>query len=583
MDNKRSKVSLIETIKLMGNKFWVFFVSSLIDSAIRAFFFNIVIALISKDLFNAAYHNDIKLLYRAAFLAVLSLVVPSVLQPLLRLISSMSTINIMNDIRQKVFKHMVQLPVSYFEKNHSGSLMSRFTGDVGAIETIFAQIGGLLFTVILGVGATILMFFLEWHLALMLLILGLCTVLVNVLFAGPLRRSNAVVRQKWSDATECLTDMVAGFSVIKMFQIEKKLLQRYLDMNEGIKTGNMKNSVLNSLLNALNILLFSARNIGLIVVGIFFVMNNSMEIGTIIALYQLQGNMGFMFNTVGNFVAQMQLSLSGAERVIQLLDEPVEPDSIELSSQVSSGCMIELHEAVFGYTGDKRVLDGFNLRVEKGQIAALVGGSGGGKSTVFKLLMGFCFLENGSMTIDGKIASAYSLAQLRDLFAYVPQESYLFDGTIEENIRYGCRDASFDDVILAAKTANAHEFIMEQPEGYKTIVGERGAKMSGGQRQRIAIARALIKNAPILLLDEATSSLDSQSEKLVQDALNKLMDGRTVIVAAHRLSTIENSDVIYVMEDGKVVEKGKHKELLANGSLYNKLYYMQYGNSAIAL
>jgi ATP-binding cassette subfamily B protein len=583
MGNKRTKISLFETVRLMGNKFWVFFSSSLIDGAVRAFFFNIAIALVSKDLFNAAYHNDKTLLYRAAFLAALSLVVPSILQPLLRRISSISMINIMNDIRQKVFKHMVQLPVSYFEKNHSGSLMSRFTGDVGAIETLFGQIGGLLFTVILGAGATVLMFFLEWHLALMSLMLGLCTVLINVLFAGPLRRRNAFVRQKWSDATECLTDIVAGFNVIKMFQIEKKLLQRYLDQNEDIKTGNMKNSVLNSLLNALNMLLFSARNIGLIVAGIFFVMNNSLEIGTIIALYQLQGNMGFMLNTVGNFVAQMQISLAGAERVIELLDEPVEPDSIELSGQDSSRSMVELHEAVFGYTDERKVLDGFNLRVEKGQVVALVGSSGGGKSTVFKLLMGFCFLEKGSMTIDGKLASAYSLAQLRDLFAYVPQESYLFEGTIEENIRYGCQNASFDDIISAAKTANAHDFIMEQPEAYQTIVGERGAKMSGGQRQRIAIARALIKNAPILLLDEATSSLDSQSEKLVQDALKKLMDGRTVIVIAHRLSTIENSDIIFVLEDGKVVEKGKHKELLANGSLYNKLYCMQYGNNAIAM
>ena len=211
-----------------------------------------------------------------------------------------------------------------------------------------------------------------------------------------------------------------------------------------------------------------------------------------------------------------------------------------------------------------------------GQTAAFVGTSGSGKSTVLKLLLGFYPRESGYINVGGEPIDKYSLEQLRDLISYVPQDAYLFQGTIEDNIKMGNERASREEVISAAKGANAHDFIMELPEGYDTLVGERGARLSGGQRQRIAIARAIIKNAPILLLDEATSALDSKSEELVQEALKELMKNRTTIVIAHRLSTIENADIIFVLDEGKITEQGKHKELMEKGGLYNNLYEMQF-------
>jgi ABC-type multidrug transport system fused ATPase/permease subunit len=209
-------------------------------------------------------------------------------------------------------------------------------------------------------------------------------------------------------------------------------------------------------------------------------------------------------------------------------------------------------------------------------MVALVGPSGGGKSTIVKLLLGFYLVRDGQITIDGKLIEMYPLPQLRSMMAYVPQDAYLFDGTIAENIRYGRPDASREQVVAAAQAANAHDFIVEQPDSYDTPVGERGARLSGGQRQRIAIARALIKDAPILLLDEATSALDSESEQQVQDALDVLMEGRTTVAIAHRLSTVETADTIVVIDNGRVVQEGRHEELVGHDNLYTRLYELQF-------
>jgi ATP-binding cassette, subfamily B, bacterial len=295
-----------------------------------------------------------------------------------------------------------------------------------------------------------------------------------------------------------------------------------------------------------------------------------------LAVINLLNGVVFMFTSLGNFIAQIQGSLAGANRVFELLDEPVEPERYVLKKTEDTAAMVELQDIGFSYNGTDRVLDGVSLSIGKGQMAALVGPSGGGKSTVLKMLLGYYPPQEGNIVVNAKSIGQYSLTELRDMMAYVPQDAYLFDGTVEENIWYGRPKATREEVIAAAEAANAHGFITELPEGYATKVGERGTRLSGGQKQRIAIARALLKNAPILLLDEATSALDSESEQLVQDALNRLMQGRTTIAVAHRLSTIRHADVIYVIEGGEVVEKGNHTELAEGEGLYNRLYELQF-------
>ena len=290
----------------------------------------------------------------------------------------------------------------------------------------------------------------------------------------------------------------------------------------------------------------------------------------------LLGNVNRLFSQINGMIIQLQGYLAGAERVTGLMDMESEAGSVQTEAVDGSNAVIEMKDIEFSYDNKNNALGGISLAVGRGQVAALVGPSGGGKSTVIKLIMGFYQPRSGKMTIDGKPVETLSMKELRSLIAYVPQDAYVFDGTVGENIGYGRPGASFEEIAAAAKAAHADEFINEMPNGYDTIVGERGIKLSGGQRQRIAIARAFLRDAPILLLDEATSSLDSQSELQVQEALGTLMKGKTALIIAHRLSTIENADVIYLVENGKVTEYGSHSELMSMGKLYRALYEKQF-------
>ncbi|MBD5444632.1 MAG: ATP-binding cassette domain-containing protein [Lachnospiraceae bacterium] len=306
------------------------------------------------------------------------------------------------------------------------------------------------------------------------------------------------------------------------------------------------------------------------------------DFGTVVAILSLQGTVSMFLSSIGSAWGSLIDAFVLADRVFEVLDEPVRDTSVLMQCYTDDclgvesdfavpDCGIKISDAEFSYENSEKVLSGVDITVERGKTAALVGESGGGKSTIVKLLLGFYQLNSGGIEVLGKPLSGYTLDELRGNIAYVPQDAYLFTTSIKENIRYGSLEASDEEIVEAAKRAYAHEFIMEFPNGYDTIVGERGETLSGGQRQRIAIARAFIKNAPILLLDEATSALDAESERLVQKGISALMGGRTTLVVAHRLSTIENADIIYVIESGKVCEKGGHTELMEQGGVYSRL------------
>jgi ATP-binding cassette subfamily B protein len=356
-----------------------------------------------------------------------------------------------------------------------------------------------------------------------------------------------------------------------------------------------------AVVDMVNSLFYWVRGLGLLGLGLYFYARGELPLGSAWAIVALRGNADFLFAEVGRFVTGVQQSLAAAARVFELLDRQIEPACYApgaiAACTSSSSPKLAFQRVSFRYPeatedtdteGDTRkersttALQDITLDVSSGQTVALVGPSGSGKSTLVKLLLGFYQEQEGEVLIDGQPARGISLQQLRERMAYVPQEAYLFDGSVEENIRMGQPTASFEDVQAVAIAANAHAFILDQPEGYQTQVGERGAKLSGGQRQRIAIARALLKDAPILLLDEATSALDSESEQLVQDALDTLMRGRTTLAIAHRLSTIEHADVIYVMDQGHIVERGSHRELVAQDGLYTRLHSLQFAKDSAA-
>ena len=330
-----------------------------------------------------------------------------------------------------------------------------------------------------------------------------------------------------------------------------------------------------------NYFLSVINSTGIFAVGTVLVVNQMTDFGTLTAMVALQMGIDSMILQIGPVIADLQRALAGASRLWEILDGPVEDDAAgsgrtPVDAAASDFPMVEISGVKFQYGQDQSTLDILALTAETGKITAVVGPSGSGKSTVFKLLLGFYPPDAGQIRIAGRPGTMYSRERLREMMAYVPQDAYLFSGTIAENIAYGKYGANMEEISAAARVANAHDFIMEMPDGYQSDIGEAGNKLSGGQKQRIAIARAILKNAPILLLDEATSALDAQSEQLIQNTLDSFVKGRTVLVVAHRLSTIQHADRIYVMNSGRVVESGKHAELIGSKGLYNALYEKQF-------
>jgi ABC-type multidrug transport system fused ATPase/permease subunit len=552
--------------------------------------FNIVLAFTIKDVLDAAIRGEQALLARALAMAAGTLLVGLPVTAGCFYVATRCSIKTMTEVRMRLFDHLVGLPVSRFERQHGGDLVSRCTNDVKAMGEIYGQSWSRVFSVAIGLIAMTSIFLLDWRIGLLVLLIEVITAVVNTCFADPLRRTSETIQERMGALTERLTDLLQGLPVTKMFHLEEAIHRLYVQENAEMSAAMIAYARTDALFKMSDALLSRLKKIGLLALGLFLVVKGHMAAGTIVAIVHLQGNASVMFGGIAQFVNEVQRSLAGASRVFELLDSPPEPERYAQATHErhqaavtgSTEPMVEIRNLDFCYeeqgpdpTTGTPILRGIDLSVAQGQVAALVGPSGAGKSTIVKLLLGFYPPDDGTILVDGKPMDAYSLSELRTTMAYVPQGAYLFDGTIEENIYYGRPGATKKEIVWAARMANAHEFILEQPDGYATVVGERGAKLSGGQRQRIAIARALLKDAPILLLDEATSALDSESEQLVQDALSVLMEGRTTIVIAHRLSTIEKADTIYAIDDGRIVERARHDELVARGGLYASLYELQ--------
>lgn len=589
MLEKASKNDFIRTISLLGSKIWTYFLAAVVSSIVIAYGFNMVLAFIQRNVMDAAYSGEGDLLVRALLLAGITFFIGTPLWMLTQYTVAAISKRTMTWSRIRMFEQIVKLPVARFDSQHSGDLVSRSTNDLNVIERIYQElIPGLLFGFILGIVGVILIMMMDWRLGLLALAIGMLIVLASTMMAGPLRERGEAIQKSMGGVTERLTDLLQGLQVTKMFHLEGTTHQLFAEKNEEWAEATIRQASLQAIFDALNVLFEWMRSLGTLAFGLYFFVNGFGTLGTIVAAIHLQGNAGFLFSNLGTFITRIQTSLAGAGRVFEVMRYPIEKEyqsvlepRTVLHTPVDK-TVIQVDDLSFRYNQDESgaLLDRINLRASQGQLIALVGPSGGGKSTLIKLLLGIYAKTGGDIYINGKALGSYPLIQLRDMMAYVPQDAYLFDGTIEENIRYGNTDASVDQVVTAAKAAYAHEFIIQQQDGYETQVGERGAHLSGGQRQRIAIARALLKNAPILLLDEATSALDSESEQLVQQALETLIKGRTTVAVAHRLSTISHADTIYVMDKGCVVEQGTHDELVNQNGLYKRLYTMQFGVGA---
>ena len=483
---------------------------------------------------------------------------------------------IMARLRLRVMTHLFRLPMSYFEGHHTADSIQKLCFNVEDIKNSLAnRHSQVINPVIMGVSAIAIIMMLDPRIGLMVLALSVISVRINMVLSKPLRDMAVRIQKLFASCTESLTDILAGLDVIKMFSGARVMVKRYSDVNEDAAFHTMKRFRRMSDVQAVEWAFGFLCNIVILLVGVFMSFAGLVDFGTVVAILSLQGMVTFFLSNIGRAWGCLIDSFVLADRVFEILDQPVQPEhyrdnGIDVdSASFVNDCGIIMRDAAFSYDGREKILDGVDITVDRGKMAALVGESGGGK--IVKLLLGFYQLNSGVIGVLGKPLSCHTPDELRKNIAYVPQDAYLFTTSIKENIRYGRLDASDEEVIEAAKRAYAHAFIMEFPDGYDTMVGERGESLSGGQRQRIAIARAFIRNAPILLLDEATSALDSESEQLVQKGIEALMGGRTTLVVAHRLSTIEKADMIYVISGGKVCEQGRHTELMEQNGVYQRL------------
>lgn len=484
------------------------------------------------------------------------------------------------DIREALFSHLQRLSISFYDKRQTGTVMSYITNDVAAVqgamvESVIEAVTELT-TLIGSLGA---MFFIHWKLTLLTLVTMPAVAHAMRLFGRKLKRASNVVQERSADITSVLQETISSIRVIQSFAREDYELGRFKHQNFQNFRAQMKSAQLMATLTPAIELIAAFGVTAIIWYGGTEVIDDVITPGALIAFLVYAVNLANPIKRLSRVYGNIQRALAAAERFFEVMDiqsEVKDEPGAEPLSVVKG--KVRFDHVTFEYKPGESVLSDVSFEAQPGQLTAIVGPSGAGKTTIASLLMRFYDPQAGSVQIDDINIKTATLSSLRNQIGVVPQETVLFNGSVYENILYGRLDATSDEVIAAAKVANAHTFISQMPEGYDTPIGERGAKLSGGQRQRIAIARAVLKNPRILVLDEATSALDTESEKLVQEALDKLMIGRTSFVIAHRLSTIQRADTILVMEKGRITEQGKHSELIAKGGLYSKLYTTQFGS-----
>jgi len=482
---------------------------------------------------------------------------------------------IVRDLREKLYRHMLSLPVSFFSSTSTGTLASRITHDVFLIQTstaeAVAQVLKQSLTIIV-LGAIVVS--LDWKLA-------LAASIAMPLSVYPMRKLGKKMKNvskqnqiTMGAMTGLLHEALAGIRVVKAFGTERYERERFQRENESYMRSQVKSikvrSISSPLMETLGAVAFAAT----IWYAAYRIHQGTLQPESFISFFASVMMFYQPIKALNGVNLNIQQGIAAAQRVFEIMDMPGEPDS---GKEPIKGVhdSIEFRGVSFRY-GDKWVLKGIDLKVRKGEIAAIVGSSGAGKSTFVNLIPRFYEVSAGAILIDGRDTRDIPLASLRDSMAIVSQQVTLFNDTVAANIAYGSPGSAEASLVEAAKAANAHDFIMRLPRGYDTVIGEGGVKLSGGERQRLSIARALLKNAPILILDEATSALDSESEFEVQRALANLMKGRTTFVIAHRLSTIRNADRIIVLSDGSIKETGRHDELLGAGGEYSRLYSIQF-------
>ncbi|MBQ9671597.1 MAG: ABC transporter ATP-binding protein [Prevotella sp.] len=486
---------------------------------------------------------------------------------------------VVRDIRIEVYEKVLKLPLSFFSEERKGDIIARMSSDVGAVEnSITSSIDMLIRQPIAILVCFATMLTVSWQLTLFVIIVAPVAGWIMGIVSRKLKSQSATVQGKWGVMLAQLDETLGGLRIIKAFIAEQKMLRRFVNINEEYRKDVNSMAMRQNAAHPMSEFLGTVIIVIVLWFGGYLILSESnlIDASTFIFFMVILYSVINPLKDLSKATYQIPVGLASMDRIDFILkaENPIkEPENPQPMTSFEQ--QIELRDVGFSYVTGREVLKHINLTVPKGKTIALVGQSGSGKSTLVDLIPRYHDVKEGEVLIDGKNIKNVRISELRTLIGNVNQEAILFNDTFYNNITFGVENATMEQVIEAAKIANAHDFIMESEHGYDTMIGDRGGRLSGGQRQRVSIARAILKNPPILILDEATSALDTESERLVQEALERLMKSRTTIAIAHRLSTIKNADEIYVLYEGEIVERGQHEELIEKNGYYKRLYDMQ--------
>nr|WP_246294463.1 ABC transporter ATP-binding protein [Paenibacillus planticolens] len=494
------------------------------------------------------------------------------------------TQKIVFNLRKDISEKLTRVPLSFFDTRSHGDTMSRATNDVDTISSTMQQsLTQLITSVVTLLGIIIMMLTISPLLTLATIITLPLSIWGTKIIASRSQKYFKGQQQTLGELNGHVEEMYTGHTIVKAFGRENKSIEKFNEINNGLYHSGWKAQFISGMIFPLMSFIGNIGYVLVSVIGGIMVTNGSIKIGDILAFIQYSGQFGMPITQVANIANIIQSTIAAAERIFELLDEPEEVLEEAAGKALSNvRGIVQFKDVAFSYKADTPLIDHMNIEVKPGQTVAIVGPTGAGKTTIVNLLMRFYELQSGTISIDGVDSRKMSRSDLRGLFGMVLQDTWLFNGTIRDNIAYGREGASDEDIVNAARAAYADHFIRTLPDGYETVLNEEASNLSHGQKQLLTIARAILADPAILILDEATSSVDTRTEVSIQRAMNNLMENRTSFVIAHRLSTIRDADLILVMNHGTVIEQGTHEQLLSQQGFYADLYNSQFASNAVS-
>ena len=550
----------IKTINIMGKRCFLYFLGILFMS-IGWSLFAIMTSLLMKNVVDAAENGNATKIPLIIIGNIICGFISLVIYRGAAILYNVEAKRAYANLCKNVFAKEIKLPFSYYEKHHSGEFISKISYDLEKMGSIYSsRLRRAVAPILQVIVYLIPMFILNWQITICFICVNVCMLIINTFLIKPIRDVSKKISNSNRDMTEKMSNLLQGMEQTRMYSAGKETIEEFIKENENFTRQSRKKFLFMALLESSSKGFELVCALAFLIIGIYFTNNKYTTLGSLTAIYSLYGVFSFKFLQLGKYLPELIGCLVNAQNIFDFIGEDIEPncwyedikyediDNYYVKKKIKAEQEIIIDKIDFSYRKELKLLHNFSMNINKGECIAITGQSGCGKSTISKLLLGLYKVENGMIWIDGQPYLKINNMEIRQKIAYVPQEPYLFNDSIKENIRIGKLNATDEEIENAAKIAHAHEFIMKFENGYETMVGERGNKLSGGERQRIAIARAIIKDAPIILLDEATSALDNESEQFVNESLKSLINKKTIIMIAHRPSTIALADRKIIMK-----------------------------------